>query len=180
MESPSSLFEPWAAFYTITGSSAAALTGLTFVVVTLMGDSRRRPGTDGIARVSAATVAHFTAALMISGLLCAPWPTLLTPCTFLVLIGAVGVSYQCRLLVSSLQFSGYQPDAEDWTWYTFLPMFAYAVIFASAILLMVQPHLAMYGPAAGVSLLILIGIHNSWDIVTYITIVNPDSEDNQT
>ncbi|MBV8637735.1 MAG: hypothetical protein JO322_06580 [Candidatus Eremiobacteraeota bacterium] len=177
MGSPSSVFSEWAAFYTLTGSSAAALTGLTFVVITLLRDSQRRAGTGGIARVSAATVAHFTAALMISGILLAPWPMLLVPCTLLAAAGAAGVSYQCRLLVYSLRFSEYTPDAEDWTWYTFLPMFAYAVILGSAVALSIAPQHAMYAPAAGVALLILVGIHNSWDIVTYITISDPASGD---
>ncbi len=182
MESASSTFSSWSVFYTLTGSSAAALTGLTFVVITLMQDSRRRVSTDGIPRVSAATIAHFTAALMISGILCAPWPALIGPETLLALIGAAGVSYQCRLLMMSLESTatGYEPDAEDWTWYTFLPMFAYALVLAGAIVLAIAPRFAAYAPAAGVALLILIGIHNSWDIVTYIAFLDrPQHEDDQ-
>ena len=176
MESPSSIFSAWSAFYTLTGSSAAALTGLTFVVITLLRDSEKRSATDGIPRVSAATVAHFTAGLMISGILLAPWPTLLAPCTLLGFAGAIGVSYQFRLLsYTSRASSSYKPDVEDRVWYTFLPMFAYAVILGGAIALTTVAHLAVYAPAAGVALLILIGIHNSWDIVTFITITTQQS-----
>ncbi len=175
MEPPSSIFSAWAVFYTLTGSSAAALTGLTFVVITLMQDTERRPLTDGIARVSAATVVHFTAALMLSGILCAPWPSLIVPRTLLALAGTAGVSYQGRLLISAMLTTAYKPDVEDWIWYTFLPMFAYAVILSGTIVLDAVPSVAVYGPAAGVALLILIGIHNSWDIVTYITILDRSS-----
>lgn len=175
MESPSSVFSAWSAFYTLTGSSAAALTGLTFVVITLLRDSEKPSATDGIPRVSAATVVHFTAALMISGILLAPWPTLLAPCTLLGLAGALGVSYQCRLTADTSRASSYKPDVEDRVWYTFLPMFAYAVLLGGAIALTTVAHVAVYAPAAGIALLILVGIHNSWDIVTFITITTKQS-----
>ncbi len=170
MESASSIFSAWAVFYTLAGSSAAALTGLTFVVITLMQGRERRTTTDGVATFSTPTVAHFTAVLMISGLLCAPWPSLLWPETLLALIGACGVSYHCRLALLARTFNLYTPDIEDWMWYTFLPMAAYGIVFASAVLLASETAGAVYAPAAGVALLILVGIHNSWDVVTYITI----------
>ena len=172
MESVPSVFSPWAVFYTITGSSAAALTGLMFVVITIMKDTGRT--SDGLATVSTAIVVHFTAALMISGLLCAPWPTVLWPAAILGLLGVAGVSYQIRVYLVTQQAAGdYVPDIEDRIWYTILPTVAYAVIFAGAIALAIAPTMASYAPAGAVALLLLIGIHNSWDVVTFITIANP-------
>jgi len=171
MESVPSLLAPWAGFYTITGSSAAALTGLMFVAITIMKDTRR--ANDGLATVSTAIVVHFTAALMISGLLCAPWPTVSWPAAVLALFGVAGVSYQIRVHLVTLLASGdYEPDLEDRIWYTVLPTVAYAVILAGAIALTIAPANALYAPAGAVALLLLIGIHNSWDVVTFITIVD--------
>jgi hypothetical protein len=51
--------EGWERFYVIVGSSAAALTGLMFVVITLIADSEmpRSPGT--VAAFGTPTVVHF-------------------------------------------------------------------------------------------------------------------------
>lgn len=179
MESPSSVFSAWDVYYTVVGTSASALTGLTFVIITLMSDGQRRTSFTGVSAFSTPTVVHFTAALMISGLLCAPWPTLLWPAAFLALIGAGGVSYQCRILSLALGFSEYHPDLEDWMWFTILPMLAYGTVLTGAILLAFMPAGAAYAPAAGVALLLLIGIHNSWDVVTYITIKQPASSEEE-
>jgi len=46
----STLLAPWSNYYVITGSSAAALTGLMFVVITLVASVERlRRAPDGIA-----------------------------------------------------------------------------------------------------------------------------------
>jgi hypothetical protein len=56
------------------GSSAAALTGLMFVVITLVsGTERLRQSPDGISTFSTPTVVHFCAALLVSAVLSAPW-----------------------------------------------------------------------------------------------------------
>lgn len=176
MESAPSIFAPWGAFYTVIGSSAAALTGLMFVVITIMKDTERASG--GLATVSTAIVVHFTAALMISGLLCAPWPAMLWPAAILALLGAAGVSYQCRVYVLTLNApnTDYEPDLEDRIWYTILPTIAYAVVLLGAIALAIAPMAGAYAPAGAVALLILIGIHNSWDLVTFITIKDPNAQ----
>ncbi len=60
------LFTAWSNFYIITGSSAAALTGLMFVVISLATGSRfvRQAGDSnaGFATFSTPTVVHFCAA----------------------------------------------------------------------------------------------------------------------
>jgi hypothetical protein len=175
VESPSSVFSGWEVYYTVAGTSASALTGLTFVIITLMTDAQRKTTVDGVSTFSTPTVVHFTAALMISGLLSAPWPTLLWPATLLALVGAIGVSYQCRIMFNVLRFTQYNPDLEDWVWYTILPMVSYAIVLAGAIGLANAAAGAAYAPACGVALLLLIGIHNAWDVVTYITIKDPNA-----
>ncbi|NUO64089.1 MAG: hypothetical protein HOQ34_10980, partial [Gemmatimonadaceae bacterium] len=65
----------WESFYVIVGSSAAALTGLQFVVMTLITDLRRRAGEGEIGAFATPTVIHFGAALLVSAILPAPWET---------------------------------------------------------------------------------------------------------
>jgi hypothetical protein len=47
---------------------------------------------------------------------------------------------------------------------------AYAAILAGAIMLRAVPVDAMFALAAGVALLIFVGIRNAWDVVTYIAL----------
>ena len=68
----------WSNFYLITGTAAAALTGLQFVVQTLLASNALRPVANGdtaggIAAFGTPTVVHFSLALLISAMLCAPW-----------------------------------------------------------------------------------------------------------
>ena len=61
-----------------------------------------------------------------------------------------------------------EPDAEDWAWYGILPFVAYGAILGGAVGLPFDAHHAMFAIGGGVLLLTFIGIHNAWDIVTYL------------
>jgi hypothetical protein len=64
----------WENFYVIVGSSAGALIGLQFVVITLIAS---RPVAPGLAQAGAAfatpTIIHFGSVLLLSAILSAPW-----------------------------------------------------------------------------------------------------------
>lgn len=64
----------WESFYVIIGSSAAALTGLTFVVIAVVADAGPRAASQlGIGTFVTPIIVHFCAALLISAILSAPW-----------------------------------------------------------------------------------------------------------
>lgn len=164
----------WTSFYVMTGSSAAALTGLMFVVVTLVTRTERERARVGTAVFSTPTVLHFCAALLISAILSAPWHVLQPAAWLIGLIGLWGAVYILRVMFRTRQLSAYTADLEDWAWYTILPLLAYAVTLASAVALSTAPAQALFALAAGVVLLIFIGIRNAWDIVTYLAISSSD------
>ncbi|MGH7755630.1 MAG: hypothetical protein ACREM8_05005, partial [Vulcanimicrobiaceae bacterium] len=144
-EIASSVFAPWASFYTMTGSAAAALTGLMFVVITLVtGEERSQSSHDGTATFSTPTVLHFAAALLFSAILSAPWRSLIVPGTLIGLAGLSGVVYVLRVIRRTKRLSAYTPDLEDWIWYTILPFVAYGAIFAGAIVLPTLPVKALF------------------------------------
>jgi hypothetical protein len=171
----SSFLTPWSNFYVMAGSSAAALTGLMFVVITLVGaEERSTRNRDGISTFSTPTVLHFCAALFVAATLIAPWRS---PAQAAVPVGAAGlfgvgyiliVMYRTKHLASA-----YKPDLEDWVWYNVLPFVAYGAVAASAIALAFVPALALFVVAGSVLLLIFIGIRNAWDVVTYLAIGGP-------
>src|SRR5215510_10760869 len=63
-----SLLVRWANFYVITGSAAAALTGLQFVVITL-GAQRNRGNVEANRAFGTPTIIHFCAVLLIAALI---------------------------------------------------------------------------------------------------------------
>ena len=62
------------------------------------------------------------------------------------------------------------PVLADWVWHGVLPLAAYAGLGASALALASRDEPALFGVAAAVVLLLFVGIHNSWDSVTFIAV----------
>jgi hypothetical protein len=167
----------WGSFYVMVGSSAAALTGLMFVVISLV-HGRTTPGNqDGISTFSTPTVMHFAAALLVSAVLVAPWENLLYPGIAVALAGLYGLVYIVRIASRTKQLRAYAADLEDWVWYIVLPFMAYGAIFGGAVVFTAAlPDKADFAIAGGVVLLIFIGIRNAWDVVTYLAVIGPPGE----
>ena len=165
----------WTNFYLITGGAAAALTGLQFVVQTLLASEPVRPvgGNDpegGIAAFSTPTIVHLSLALVISSLLCVPWPGYQSLRTVLALLGAAALGYTGIVLRRARAQQSYAPVFEDWLWHFLLPGAAYGGIMVAAFFF----HRGVDGPlfvvGAATLLLLCIAIHNAWDTVTYFTV----------
>jgi hypothetical protein len=170
-DSASHYLPAWSSFFVMTGSSAAALTGLMFVVISLVtGRENRR---DGISTFSTPTVMHFAAVFLASAVLSAPWHRLIFASISVALIGLYGVAYILRVALGAKRLDTYHPDVEDWMWYTVLPFLAYGAIAAGSIALTAVPGLSLFAIGAGIVLLILIGVRNAWDVVTFLAISGP-------
>ncbi len=161
----------WQNFYVIIGSAAATLTGLMFVVITLIAQLRVRVSSDsgGIAVFSTPNVFHFGAALLVAALLSAPWQALWPAALLLGLAGLGGMIYILIVLwLARHRLTEYQPVRSDWLWYTVLPLVSYTALVVAALVLPSQPAPAMFVIASATMLLLFIGIHNAWDVVTYM------------
>lgn len=165
----------WLGFYTLVGSSAAALTGLTFVVVTVASDKGELTGSasarlSGLRVYITPTAVHFGAALWLSGLMCIPgW----TAVPLAVLFGATGLAglIYCAILLRQMIASpfGYKPFLSDWIWSAVLPVSGYVALTASGPMLVYLQAASLYVVAGVVLLLLFIGIHNAWDVVVWMT-----------
>jgi hypothetical protein len=162
------MLSTWNSFYVMMGSSAAALTGLMFVVITLVRDNDRTPSEDGVSTFSTPTVFHFSGALFTSALMSVPFRSLVPLAIIVGLAGAGGLLYVARIALRTSRLTSYQPDAEDWIFNVLLPFVAYATLVAGAIAMHWAAERALYAPAAAVALLIFVGIHNAWDVVTFL------------
>jgi uncharacterized protein with PQ loop repeat len=174
MNDSASFLAPWSNFYIMMGSAAGALTGLMFVVITIV-QGRKRQATDfAISTFSTPTVVHFCAALFISAALVAPWRSTTGLAVLLGIAGLCGTVYSLRVMYRTKRLKSYSPDIEDWFWYAIFPFIAYAVLLGGASALPTAPAEALFTFAASVVLLTLIAIRNAWDVVTYIIIEGVD------
>ena len=162
----------WESFYVIIGSSSAALTGLMFVVISLVSEGRARQDAEsGLAAFGTPTIVHFCAAFLVSAIASAPWHSI-SNATFLVgLVGLVGVAYALVVTWRAHRQTDYKPVLEDWLWHTIFPLVAYATFIAAATTTQNTSTSALFATAAAAISLLFIGIHNAWDAVTYSALV---------
>jgi hypothetical protein len=161
----------WETFYVIVGSAGGALTGLQFVVLTLIGESRIASSSEEtLSAFGTPNVVHFCAALLISCVLSAPWTSLGRAGFAVAIWGALGVLYTVKVLRRTTRQRTYRPVLEDWVWHITLPMLAYATIFVSGVILGRNPVDTLFFLGGATLLLVFIGIHNAWDTVTFVTV----------
>lgn len=160
----------WESFYVIVGSSSAGLTGLMFVVITLIPDSLRRAGAASLGAFATPNVVHFCAALLVSATLSAPWHTLAYVGWFLAVMGLAGIGYVGIVIRRTRAQTEYKPVLEDWLWHLVFPLGAYLTLVVAGLALPRAPTRALYMTGAATVVLLFIGIHNAWDTVTYMAL----------
>ena len=169
----------WETFYVIVGSSAAALTGLMFVVVTLIKESDIPRSSGTLAAFGTPTVVHFCAALVVAAVLTAPWGTPTNVAAAVGIVGAAGLIYTLMVVQRARKQTDYQAVLEDWLFHTVFPIAAYAGIVIAAAVLGKDPDRSLFAIGAAVLALVLIGIHNAWDTVTYVAVARPEQKEAQ-
>ena len=161
--------EAWGNFYVIVGSSAGALTGLQFVVMTLIAQtSFSRTRGETISVFATPNVVHFCAVLLVASILSVPWNDLGHAGLAVTACGVLGTFYAVVVTRRARRQRGYEPVLEDWVWHTILPVIAYAAILAAGAMLDGDSTDALFVIAGAALLLVFVGIHNAWDTVTYL------------
>jgi L-asparagine transporter-like permease len=157
----------WESFYVIVGSSAGALIGLQFVVLTLIAErpSARMP--EATAAFATPSVVHFAVVLLLSALMSAPWHGIGTVAVFCGLVGIIGIVYAVIVARRMRTQKAYRPVFEDWLFHVLLPLAAYAILAVSAYFAYSHPRRALFLVGAATLLFLFVGIHNAWDAVTY-------------
>jgi hypothetical protein len=158
----------WENFYVIVGSSAGALIGLQFVVLTLIAS---RPVGAGTAQAGHAfatpNIVHFGAVLLLAGILTAPWQAITPAAVLWGLLGLSGIVYAAVVGSRMRRQAAYKPVFEDWLFHLLLPLAAYATLAVTAFAACSHLRGALFCVGAAALLLLFVGIHNAWDAVTY-------------
>jgi hypothetical protein len=162
----------WENFYVIVGSSAGALIGLQFVVLTLIAG---RPVARGEAQAGAAfstpSVVHFGVVLLLSAVISAPWDGIGIVALIWGLVGLSGIAYSVVVARRMRAQTAYKPVFEDWLFYVLLPLAAYATLAGSAFAARAFARTALFVVGAAALMLLFTGIHNAWDTVMHIVFV---------
>ena len=158
----------WESFYVIVGSSGAALTGLQFVVMALVAGSQRKSSAREIDAFGTPVIVHFCTVLLISAILSSPWQGLTYVSLAVGACGLAGIVYGIVVVRRAKTQDGYTPVWQDWLWHAVLPLIGYVVLFISALLMRGHAQKVLFFVGGVALLLLFIGIHNSWDTVTYI------------
>ena len=168
----------WENFYVIVGSSAGALIGLQFVVITLIADVPLVRGQElAGAAFATPTIVHLSSVLLLSAILSAPWPGVAGAALLWALLGAGGILYEL-IVARRMRVQGlYKPVFEDWLFHVLLPLAAYGTLVGTAYTA-VRSNIgkAMFGVGAAALLLLFVGIHNAWDGITYHVFVTRQKE----
>ena len=169
----------WESYYVIVGASAAALTGLSFVVIALGSSTRRIGSGETIGAFGTPTVVHFCAVLLVAALLSSPWQTLTPVALGLGAIGVAGLAYSALIVRRARRQTAYAPEFEDWLWHTGLPPIGYGTILVAGILLPAHTHTSLFAVGGAALLLMFIGIHNAWDSATYLALQSARREEGE-
>jgi hypothetical protein len=177
-----SLLSDWQNFYMIMGTAAATLTGMMFVVTTLIAgiDAHLSILTAAVSAFNTPTVVQFGVVLLLAGILSAPWQTYTSLGLLLGLSGPGMGFYLVIVLRRMRRVPHYQSTLEDWSWYLILPLLASALLIVAAFMLPQNPSTALYIVGAAMMLLLLVGIRNAWDNVTFLAVERAHTENKST
>ncbi|HEY3798909.1 MAG TPA: hypothetical protein VGL58_11200 [Caulobacteraceae bacterium] len=165
------MFAGWENFYFMLGSAAAALIGLLFIVVTLTAGSERSSSLRGQSIYLTPQAVHFGVVVALSAIAIAPQQGRLIPTAMFALGDLVGLGNAIRTGVGVRGLRRTAADPPHWT-----DMWAYALIPGGVYAGLTAAIAGMgLGWAWGVKLagvallgLLLIGIRNAWDLVTWL------------
>jgi hypothetical protein len=161
----------WDSFYVIVGSAAGALIGLQFVVMTLIAERPPLRAAEAGAAFATPTIIHFSAVLLLSAVLRAPWHIIMPIAALWGFVGLSGVGYIGVVARRMRRQSTYQPEFEDWLFHVLLPLAAYATLALSTVAATSLFGEILFCVGAATLVLLFVGIHNAWDAVVYHVMV---------
>ena len=165
------MFQDWHEFYFMMGSAGAGLIGLLFVVVTLTSGFERQALTLGMKIYISPTALHFAAVLSVSAVAMAPGLPAWAAAVIFAGIALVGFAHAVRSCIGirKREASTEKPHWSDFWMYGGVPAAIYLGLLAASASVWAQAEGAAYAMAGLALVLMLVGIRNSWDLVTDIT-----------
>ena len=163
------MFEGWSEFYVMSGSAAAVLIGLIFVVITLMQDRSRSSVLAGSKLYMGPIVLHMSFVLVLSAAALAPGIHVRSYATIAVVAALWGLARGIYSTVGLRRLSS-EPEVH-WTdlwYYGVIPTAIYLALGAVALAFWLGSPMAPYAVAVVITALILLSVRNEWDLITWL------------
>ncbi len=162
------MFESWDTFYLLTGTSAAALVGMMFVVTTLTAEIATERVERGIIIYQNPTIFHLGAIFLASALAVMPEHLLMATAALLLILGIVGAVYSALTLRRTIEsYEFYRSTLADRAFYGALPCLLYLALAAGAAAAFASSDLAAETIGAAALALLLVSIRNAWDVARF-------------
>jgi hypothetical protein len=164
------VFHRWDSYYFMIGSAGAGLIGLFFVVVTLTQGFDRDRALRGTSLYMTPSIIHFAAVLSVSAVAVAPGLPVAVTAGLFGLAALVGLGNAIWATIG-IGFRRMGPEAPHWSdiWlYGVAPSAIYLGLIAAAIAFAERSAWAVYANAALLLALLLIGVRNAWDLITWM------------
>ena len=163
------MFEGWDNYYLMVGSSAGALIGLMFVVVTLTAGRDRAEVDRGKHLYTSPIVWHLSVILALSGAAAVPGISARFFGFTTMGLAVLGFAWGIRSSVGIARRPG-APDSAgfDMFWYGVAPAIVYVGLGIAALGLLSGKTWGTTGIAASLMALLLVSIHAEWDLVTFL------------
>jgi len=175
------MFEGWENYYLMVGSSAGALIGLMFVVVTLTAGRDRDEVERGKHLYTSPIVWHLAVILTLSGAAAIPTMTVKFFAVSAAGLAVLGLAIGTRSAIGIAHNPG-APESMtfDAFWYGVAPAVVYLGLGGAAFGLLAGQPWGTTAIAVDLMALLLVSIHAEWDLVTYLAPIagrRPDDQD---
>ncbi len=159
---------PWHEFYSLLGTASATMVALLFVTASIatgvFTHGRRAP----LRVFLSATIVHFSSVLAASLIILAPIESRFLLVALLLACGIFGLLYSVLTWRDSVRDGlSASIDLEDRTWYVLLPIASYLLEIGAGGLMLWRTRDGTVGLTVAMSMLLIIGIHNAWDITVW-------------
>ena len=154
----------WHDFYTLIGAGAATLVGAMFVVASIGSSFLTEQNAPQIRVFMTPNVAHLSAVLLGCALPMVP------SLEWAALSGCFGLGGIAGLLSSGLTarlVAGSKVVFVDRLWYGLIPIIAYGLIVAAALIMALNARGGLETLAVALVLLLVASIRNSWDLIIF-------------
>ncbi len=158
----------WHDFYMLLGTAAATLVGLLFVAASV--GARVFTGARRAAQrvFLSASVIHFSLILVVCLVLLVPVQNWESLGAMVAACGVFGVGYYSLAWRDTVRDGlSKRIDLEDRIWYAVLPVVGYLCETGAGVLLALELPLGCEALAASMGMLLVVGIHNAWDITVW-------------
>jgi hypothetical protein len=160
--------QSWHEFFLLIGTAGVTLTGLLFVVISLGPRLIANHQATGVRAFISPNAVFFSSTLVVSAVFMMPALPERVLGWLLVVGAAASVGYMAYTRAHQ-QWRQNQLPVLDWVWFVGLPLAAYLVLLAAGVSFLMHGALSFLLVAAGLILLLVIGIRNAWDLVIWVS-----------